>query len=791
MADQKISDLDVILGTAIDPDADLLVLVDNDAGANKKVTVTEFFESAASMTILASTAGTPSLRAFRPNNTGSGDPVVIVAGDGDSGDVLLELRGNTNGLLVDTGDTKESADAQFIFYGNGASTFEGPMTLNSSLTATGEVSSENPSGEGSILAEGSTNAKVTIRAADTGNSYIYLGDATAFNAGQIRYRHDNDIFILSSTDSFVFQTSASEALRIDSSQNVGIGTASPSAKLDVVGNAEINGDLTVTGTITASLSPTNISASGTFELGGNMFSDVDTGSTVIFGGTNGNGAHLQMFGGTHASTPNVALLDAEDHRFRPQAGTSNWLRIQSSGADFTVPVNSTSNFISEDAFIHDSPDNADQDMFKATTSGGQDFFKIRAENINDTTDRADIRFQGGIESVVFDLDNGIDPAQPLFQVNGQINADGWIVSGLTTGGSALTENDGGGEANVTFNHTGQVPRVSGNSARIKFNADTAGGAEMEIKMASSVTSGASTSLNSIMILREDYLRFNVNSGTEMVRLNSTGMGLGTNSPSTRLHVSSGSANHMAMFESTDTIGILSLKDNSTASDTGVGLKVLADDLFLRAGSTDVVSVTSSGDVGIGTTTPSETFEVVGETLISSSAGDALYLNGTTGASDIYISYQLAGVDQWHLATSTIGAFYLFDAVNSETPLVVEANSPTYCFYMDSESISVNHNIRYDDGVATISTGVITATKPIMVLSAESGTTDDLDTISGGQAGERLILKAATGDTITVKHATGNIRLRASADFAIDTTYALIELLCDGTDWVEVNRSAND
>lgn len=50
-------------------------------------------------------------------------------------------------------------------------------------------------------------------------------------------------------NSFRFFTDANERMRITSSGAVGIGTTSPSQKLDVVGNAEINGNIIVTGLI--------------------------------------------------------------------------------------------------------------------------------------------------------------------------------------------------------------------------------------------------------------------------------------------------------------------------------------------------------------------------------------------------------------------------------------------------------------------------------------------------------------------------------------------------------------
>jgi hypothetical protein len=87
---------------------------------------------------------------------------------------------------------------------------------------------------------------------------------------------------------------------------------------------------------------------------------------------------------------------------------------------------------------------------------------------------------------------------------------------------------------------------------------------------------------------------------------------------------------------------------------------------------------------------------------------------------------------------------------------------------------------------TIATGVVTITQGFHVIAAESGTTDDLDTISLGSAldsarRQMIYLIADTGDTITVKHGTGNIVLNGAADFSL-TASKMLALFYDGTNW---------
>lgn len=95
---------------------------------------------------------------------------------------------------------------------------------------------------------------------------------------------------------------------------------------------------------------------------------------------------------------------------------------------------------------------------------------------------------------------------------------------------------------------------------------------------------------------------------------------------------------------------------------------------------------------------------------------------------------------------------------------------------------------------TISSGAITPVASVHTVGAESVTTDDLDTINTSGFDQlsvnsithrpRLILRAASGDTITVKHGTGNISLNGAADYALSGDKQ-VELSWNGTNWTDL------
>lgn len=94
-------------------------------------------------------------------------------------------------------------------------------------------------------------------------------------------------------------------------------------------------------------------------------------------------------------------------------------------------------------------------------------------------------------------------------------------------------------------------------------------------------------------------------------------------------------------------------------------------------------------------------------------------------------------------------------------------------------------IGFDDVVKTLVTGAFVLSDTFQIIAAESGTTDDLATITAtdAQANDWVIIRADTGDTITVKSGTGNIELPGSKDIvlvAAQLNYLI--LIFDGTNW---------
>jgi len=103
----------------------------------------------------------------------------------------------------------------------------------------------------------------------------------------------------------------------------------------------------------------------------------------------------------------------------------------------------------------------------------------------------------------------------------------------------------------------------------------------------------------------------------------------------------------------------------------------------------------------------------------------------------------------------------------------------------------------DFSVLTIASGVVTVTKMLHTIAAESGTADSLTTITAGNSALSsggvtfrpfLVLKADAGDTITIVHDqadAANIYIPGAANVTL-TENNLALFMYDGTNWRLMN-----
>jgi hypothetical protein len=94
---------------------------------------------------------------------------------------------------------------------------------------------------------------------------------------------------------------------------------------------------------------------------------------------------------------------------------------------------------------------------------------------------------------------------------------------------------------------------------------------------------------------------------------------------------------------------------------------------------------------------------------------------------------------------------------------------------------------------TIASGVVTATGSYHTVDTEgAAASDDLDTINGGTTdGQVLILKTlASSRDVTVKDATGNIRLAGDCVLGSFNDQICLVYSASGSRWLELSRSIN-
>ena len=158
-------------------------------------------------------------------------------------------------------------------------------------------------------------------------------------------------------------------------------------------------------------------------------------------------------------------------------------------------------------------------------------------------------------------------------------------------------------------------------------------------------------------------------------------------------------------------------------------------------------------------------------LNKEAAGDTASLVFQTGYSG-RAEFGLAGGDDFTIKTSADGASF-----NAALTASAAEGFVTFNALMGAEV-----------SFPAAAGGVLAVTTSYAVPAPESGTADDIDTISGGFDGALLILSGSAGNTLTVKDGTGNLKL--GADRVLDNFEDSLTLVRRGSDWIELAYANN-
>ncbi len=510
----------------------------------------------------------------------------------------------------------------------------------------------------------------------------------------------------------------------------------------------------------------NVTASNDVSVGGNL---TVTGNATIEGNlTFGNAATDTITLGADVASN---ILPSADDTYDLGATASRWRDIYIDGTAYLDAINFNGTAITATAAELNILDGvtstaAELNYLDVTTLGTVEASKAVTADAN-----ADVKF-GDSDKLVFgagsDLqiyhdgtnsyisDQGTNDLKVLatdFQLKNA--ADSEFMMTAVTDGAVTAYHNGSAKLATTstgIDVTGNVDAsldllvggaVSGNAATRTINVGTAGSVSGGVQLWAADTqthyvqfgdeSGtAANHYRGFMAYAHngDSLRFGTAS-TERVRIDSSGnVGIGTTSPSNTLTVNSGTTDVVADFISSDANAWIQIKDSST-TDTAVMVGAVGDDMRLRAGSNERVRITSTGNVGIGTASPT------GDLEIATSAADTgvdLVLdgnrtsNGGIGSIIFNNNGDSVGMIRSNRASANDAAdmlFYTQSAGGSNDERMRIDSSGTL---MVGTTDSATYNLTSGGGTALWSNGLISAAKSGAIVGIFNRTSDDGDIV---------------------------------------------------------------